>query len=56
MLKGFRVGEVGIQTFPRQFGSGASTSLPNILATLRDLRRVYATVFSPEYDRPMNRR
>lgn len=56
MLKGFRVGEVGIQTFPRQFGGGASTSLPNILATLRDLRRVYATVFSPDYDRPMNRR
>ncbi len=55
MLKGFRVGEVGIQTFPRQFGSGSSTSARNIIATMKDMRRVYRTVFSPEYDRPMNR-
>jgi glycosyltransferase involved in cell wall biosynthesis len=55
MLKGYRVGEVGIQTFPRQFGMGSSTSFHNILATLRDMRRVYSTVFSPQYDRPMNR-
>jgi glycosyltransferase involved in cell wall biosynthesis len=55
MLKGFRVGEVGIQTFPRQFGKGSSTSFKNIVATLKDMRRVYRTVFSPEYDRPMNR-
>ena len=55
MLKGFRVGEVGIQTFPRAFGKGSSTSLRNILATLRDMRRVYANVFSPDYDRPLNR-
>lgn len=54
MLKGFRVGEVGIQTFPREFGQGSSTSLPNILATLRDMRAVYREVFSPEYDRPLN--
>jgi hypothetical protein len=38
MLKGFRVGEVGIQTFPRQFGRSSSTSLRNILATLRGRR------------------
>ena len=55
MLKGFRVGEVGIQTFPRAFGKGSSTSLRNILATLRDMRKVYASVFSPDYDRPLNR-
>jgi hypothetical protein len=55
MLKGFRVGEVGIQTFPRQFGMSSSTSFRNIVATLRDMRRVYRTVFSPAYDRPMNR-
>jgi glycosyltransferase involved in cell wall biosynthesis len=55
MLKGFRVGEVGIQTFPRQFGHGSSTSLANILATLRDMCRVYRRVFSAEYDRPINR-
>jgi glycosyltransferase involved in cell wall biosynthesis len=55
MLKGFRVGEVGIQTFPREFGKGSSTSLRNILATMRDMRKVYANVFSPDYDRPLNR-
>lgn len=54
MLKGFRVGEVGIQTFPREFGKGSSTSLANILATLRDMRAVYREVFSSEYDRPLN--
>ena len=56
MLKGFRVGEVGIQTFPREFGRGSSTSIRNIVATIRDMRRVYAMVFSPGYERPMNRR
>ena len=54
MLKGFRVGEVGIQTFPRAFGKGSSTSFRNIMATIRDMRRVYANVFSPQYDRPLN--
>ena len=55
MLKGFRVGEVGIQTFPREFGHGSSTSLKNIWATLLDIRRVHRTVFSSQYDRPLNR-
>lgn len=55
MLKGFRVGEVGIQTFPREFGKGSSTSLRNIWATVKDMRRVYSTVFSPGYDKPLNR-
>lgn len=55
MLKGFRVGEVGIQTFPREFGRGTSTSLRNIWRTVKDMRRVYSTVFSPEYDKPLNR-
>lgn len=55
MVKGFRVGEVGVQTFPREFGKGSSTTLPNILATIRDMFRVHRTVFSPEYDRPLNR-
>jgi glycosyltransferase involved in cell wall biosynthesis len=54
-LKGYRVGEVGIQTFPRAFGKGSSTSVRNILATLRDMRQVSRTVFSAEYDRPLNR-
>lgn len=55
MLKGYRVGEVGIQTFPRTFGVGSSTSLKNILATLRDIWRIYRKVFSDDYDLPRNR-
>jgi glycosyltransferase involved in cell wall biosynthesis len=55
MLKGFRVGEVGIQTFPRQMGRGSSVSIANIWATVRDLVRVRRMVFSTEYDRPLNR-
>jgi glycosyltransferase involved in cell wall biosynthesis len=56
MLKGYRVGEVGIQTFPREFGKGASTSVKNIQATIFDLVRVYRTIFSTQYDLPENRR
>lgn len=55
MLKGYRVGEVGIQTFPREFGRGASVSTRNILATIRDLRKTYRTIFSENYDLPPNR-
>jgi len=55
MLKGFRVGEVGIQTFPRQFGRGSSTSLRNIVATIRDMLACYRKVFSHEYDLPEGR-
>ena len=55
MLKGFRVGEVGIQTFPREFGHGSSTSWRNILATIRDMLACYRTVFSPDYDLPSER-
>ena len=55
MLKGYRVGEVGIQTFPRAFGAGSSTSVPNILATMVDMWRIYHEVFSDTYDLPENR-
>jgi glycosyltransferase involved in cell wall biosynthesis len=55
MLKGYRVGEVGIQTFPRQFGSGSSTSCPNIIATMADMWRIYRRVFSDAYDLPAGR-
>jgi dolichol-phosphate mannosyltransferase len=55
MLKGYRMGEVGIQTFPRSFGSGSSTSIPNILATIRDMWRIYHRVFSDAYELPSGR-
>lgn len=50
MLRGFRVGEVGIQTFPREFGKGSSTTFKNILATVADLCRVHRRIFSEYYD------
>jgi glycosyltransferase involved in cell wall biosynthesis len=55
MLKGYRIGEVGIQTFPREFGKGASTSPKNIVATIFDMMRVYRTIFSADYELPENR-
>jgi glycosyltransferase involved in cell wall biosynthesis len=56
MLKGYRVGEVGIQTFPREFGRGATTSPANIFATISDMANVYRTIFSSDYDLPPNRK
>ena len=56
MLKGFRVGEVGVQTFPREFGKGSSTSLRNIWATLKDMAKVHRLIFSRNYELPLNRR
>jgi glycosyltransferase involved in cell wall biosynthesis len=53
MLKGYRVGEMGIQTFPREFGSGASTSPENIYRTLVDVYRCHRRVFSQDYDLPL---
>jgi glycosyltransferase involved in cell wall biosynthesis len=55
MLRGFPVGEVGIQTFPRTFGRGSATSFSNIVATIRDIYRMRKEVFSPEYSLPEGR-
>jgi glycosyltransferase involved in cell wall biosynthesis len=52
-LKGYRVGEVGIQTFPRQFGSGASTTPKNIWLTIVDVLRCHRRIFSVEYELPI---
>lgn len=46
MLLGYRVGEVGIQTFPREFGRGGTVTPRNILATIRDMFRIHRTIFS----------
>lgn len=54
-LKGYRVGEMGIQTFPREFGKGNSTSYKNIMATIRDMFKIYREIFSDTYDLPKNR-
>ena len=55
MLRGYPVGELGIQTFPRQFGSGASVSKRNIMLTLRDVFRVRRAIFSDRYHLPAGR-
>ncbi len=56
MLSGHPVGEVGIQTFPRQFGRSSSTSTANIIATIRDMLRVRRTIFSENYELPDSRK
>jgi len=53
MLKGYRVGEMGIQTFPRQFGRGGSTSPLNIYRTIVDMLHCHRKVFSPTYELPI---
>ncbi len=55
MLRGFPVGEVGIQTFPRDFGEGSATSLKNIVGTIKDIWRIRKEIFSDSYDMPEGR-
>lgn len=55
MLRGFPVGEVGIQTFPRSFGSGSATSMRNIIGTIKDIWRIRSEIFSDSYDLPEGR-
>ena len=55
MLRGFPVGEVGIQTFPRDFGTGSATSFPNIMGTIKDIWRIRKEIFSDAYDLPEGR-
>ena len=55
MLRGFPVGEMGIQTFPRAFGQGTSTTTKNIFLTLRDVFRIRREIFSDQYHLPAGR-
>ena len=55
-LRGYRVGEVGIQTFPREFGRGETVTVANILATIREMIHIYRTIHSRDYELPTNRR
>jgi glycosyltransferase involved in cell wall biosynthesis len=56
MLKGYRVGEVGIQTFPRRFGRGSSTTMRSIAGTITDMLATYQKMFSDRYELPKNRK
>jgi len=55
MVHGFPIGQVGIQTFPRSFGTGSSITFKNIYLTIKDLIRVYKNIFSDDYDLPEHR-
>ena len=55
MLGGTPVGEVGIQTFPREFGAGSATSMKNIIRTIRDMLRMRKEIFSDTYHLPDGR-
>ena len=55
MLKGYRVGEVGIQTFPREFGTGSATSVKNIVGTIREMFILRRKIFSRNYELPEGR-
>jgi len=52
MLSGHSIGEVGIQTFPRKFGSGAATSFKNILMTIKEMLLIRKIIFSENYQKP----
>jgi len=56
MYKGYAVGEVGIQTFPRDFGKGSSVTRKNIIATFHDIFRIYKLIFSDQYELPPTRK
>ena len=55
MLRGYPVGEVGIQTFPREFGRGSATTVRNILLTIKDVLRIRRDIFSEHYHLPPGR-
>ena len=38
---GYRIGEIGIHTYPRTFGTGTSVSFKNILLTLKDMTLLF---------------
>lgn len=52
MLMGYPVGEVGIQTFPREFGQGSATSPTNICKTIVDMVLTHRRIFSAQYQLP----
>ena len=42
--KGFKVSEVGINTYPRTFGTGSSVSLKNILLTIKEMITLFIKI------------
>jgi len=49
------VGEIGIQTVSREFGTGSTTSMAKIIRTIRDMLRMRKKIFSDTYHLPDGR-
>ncbi len=45
MVKGYPIGEVGINMYPRTFGESSTMSISNIVGSIRDMFRVYNKIF-----------
>ena len=45
MFKGYSIGEMGITTYPRKFGSSSIITLKNIYYTIKDLFKVKKDIF-----------
>ena len=43
-LAGYKVGEIGIHTYPRTFGTGSTVSFKNILLTLKDMFLLFVRI------------
>ena len=54
-LRGYPIGELGIQTFPRTFGAGSAVTFRNIVKTIKDMLRVRREIFSDWYQLPVTR-
>jgi glycosyltransferase involved in cell wall biosynthesis len=49
MLMGYPIGEVGIQTYPQSFRKSFSFSFKNTVLTIKDISKVYNSIFSSTY-------
>ena len=45
MLKGYQVGEMGITTYPRRFGTSTIITYKNIMNTIKDIIRIRKEIF-----------
>ena len=48
-LAGYKVGEVGIHTFPRTFSTGSTVTMKNILWTLKDMISLFMKIFAKRF-------
>lgn len=45
MLKGYQVGEIGISTYPRKFGTSTIITFKNIFNTIKDIIKIRKEIF-----------